>query len=109
MIFHETKLQGVFEIHPDPKTDERGFFARSWCRKEFETNGLNPTIAQCSISFNGKQGTLRGLHYQETPYQEAKLVRCTQGAIYDVAVDLRPNSPTFKSWVSAVLTAENRH
>jgi dTDP-4-dehydrorhamnose 3,5-epimerase len=108
MIFCETKLPGVFEISIEPKTDERGFFARSWCQKEFESHGLNPKLAQCNISFNDRRGTLRGLHYQEVPFAEAKLVRCTRGAIYDVAVDLRPASPTFKQWVAATLTGENR-
>ncbi len=109
MIFHETKLHGVFEIHIEPNGDERGFFARTWCQKEFEAHGLNPRLAQCSVSFNAKKGTLRGVHYQAEPYEEAKVVRCTQGAIYDVAVDLRPQSPTFKQWAGVELTAGNRH
>jgi dTDP-4-dehydrorhamnose 3,5-epimerase len=109
MKFLETKIPGVFEISIEPKTDERGFFARSWCAQEFERHGLNPRLAQCSISFNTHKGTLRGVHYQVAPYQEAKLVRCTRGAIFDVAIDLRPQSPTFKAWVSAVLTAELRN
>jgi dTDP-4-dehydrorhamnose 3,5-epimerase len=109
MKFLETKIPGVFEISIEPKTDERGFFARSWCAQEFESHGLNPRLAQCSISFNTHKGTLRGVHYQVAPYQEAKLVRCTRGAIFDVAIDLRPQSPTFKAWVSAVLTAELRN
>jgi dTDP-4-dehydrorhamnose 3,5-epimerase len=109
MIFHETKLPGVFEIHVDPRPDERGFLARSWCQKEFESNGLNPKLMQCNVSFNLRKGTLRGMHYQAAPYAEAKLVRCTKGAIYDVALDLRPDSPTFKNWTAAVLTAANRH
>jgi dTDP-4-dehydrorhamnose 3,5-epimerase len=109
MIFHETKLRGVFELHLEPMCDERGFFARSWCLHEFKQRGLNPVIAQCSISFNEKKGTLRGLHYQAKPYPETKLIRCTQGAIYDVVVDLRPESSTFKEWVGIVLTAANRN
>lgn len=108
MIFRETKLSGVFEIHIEPKCDERGFFARSWCQREFESNGLNSKLAQCSISFNARKGTLRGMHYQAAPYPEAKLVRCTKGAIYDVVVDLRPQSSTYKQWIGATLTAENR-
>jgi dTDP-4-dehydrorhamnose 3,5-epimerase len=108
VTFLATKLAGVFEILPELKTDERGFFARTWCQREFESNHLNAGVVQCSISFNRRQGTLRGLHYQEAPYQEVKLVRCTKGAIYDVVVDLRRDSPTFKSWVAATLTAENR-
>jgi len=108
MIFHETKLPGVFEIHLEPKADDRGFFARSWCQKEFESNGLNPRVVQCNVSFNARKGTLRGMHYQAAPYAEAKLVRCTKGAIYDVALDLRPHSPAYQQWAAAVLTAANR-
>jgi dTDP-4-dehydrorhamnose 3,5-epimerase len=109
MTFLKTKLAGVFEIHLDRHVDARGFFARSWCRKEWESNGLNPTLAQCSVSFNPHQGTLRGIHYQAVPCPETKLVRCTRGAIYDVVVDLRSGSPTFKEWTAAELTADNRH
>ncbi len=109
MIFFETKLSGVFEIHLQPQTDERGFFARSWCRKEFESHGLNSKRAQCNVSFNTRKGTLRGMHYQAAPYAETKVVRCTRGAIFDVVLDLRPQSPTFKDWIAAVLTAENRN
>ena len=109
MIFEECSLRGVFEIHLDPKSDERGFFARCWCQKEFESNHLNPNLAQCSVSFNPKKGTLRGIHYQVSPHAEAKVVRCTRGAIYDVVVDLRPDSPTFRSWIAVVLTAEKRN
>ncbi|MBZ5572754.1 MAG: dTDP-4-dehydrorhamnose 3,5-epimerase [Acidobacteriia bacterium] len=108
MIFHDTTLPGVSEIHLEPVSDERGLFARSWCQKEFEAHGLNPRLVQCNLSFNFRKGTLRGIHYQEEPYQEAKLVRCTQGSIYDVAVDLRPQSPTFKRWHAVILSAENR-
>jgi dTDP-4-dehydrorhamnose 3,5-epimerase len=109
MIFHETKLPGVYEIHLEPKADDRGFFARSWCQHEFEQHGLSSVTAQCSVAFNEKKGTLRGLHYQADPHPESKLVRCTQGAIYDVVLDLRPESSTFKKWFSAILTAANRH
>jgi dTDP-4-dehydrorhamnose 3,5-epimerase len=108
MTFQETKLAGVFEIHLEPKVDERGFFARSWCRHEFEQQELNSNLAQCSISFNSRKGTLRGMHYQAGPYAEAKLVRCTKGAIHDVAVDMRPQSATFMRWVGTELTAANR-
>lgn len=108
MIFKDTKLPGVFEISLEPMTDERGFFARSWCHREFEQHGLNPVIAQCNVSFNEKKGTLRGVHFQAEPYPEDKIVRCTRGAIYDVVVDLRPESPTFKSWIGVFLTAANR-
>jgi dTDP-4-dehydrorhamnose 3,5-epimerase len=109
MIFHQTRLAGVFEIQLEPRSDERGFFARSWCQKEFEAHGLNPRLVQCNVSFNAKKGTLRGMHYQAAPCREAKIVRCTQGSIYDVVLDLRLQSPTLGQWVSAVLTAENRH
>jgi dTDP-4-dehydrorhamnose 3,5-epimerase len=106
--FTETKLKGAYIIEIEPITDERGFFARSWCQKEFTERGLNANLVQCNISFNPKKGTLRGMHYQTKPYEEAKLVRCTMGAIYDVIIDLRPDSPTFKQWVAVELTAENR-
>lgn len=108
MIFTETKLFGVFLIEPKRFEDERGFFARTYCQCEFKTHGLNPHVVQCNISFNRKRGTLRGMHYQAAPYPEAKLVRCTMGAIYDVIVDLRPESPTFKQWGALELTAVNR-
>lgn len=107
MKFTETKLKGAFIIDIEPREDERGFFARSWCEDEFKKHGLNPRLAQCNISFNKKKGTLRGMHYQVAPFAEAKLVRCTRGAIYDVIIDLRPDSPTFKRWVSVELAAEN--
>src|SRR5918992_2295647 len=108
MIFTETKLQGAFIIEPERVEDERGFFARTWCRQEFAAHGLRPTLAQCSLSFNKKKGTLRGMHYQVAPHEEVKLVRCTRGAIYDVIIDLRPETPTFKQYVAVVLSAENR-
>jgi len=107
MIFKETSLKGAYIIEIEPLEDERGFFARSFCQKEFEEHGLNPRIAQCNISYNKKKGTLRGMHYQITPYQEAKLVCCTKGAIYDVIIDLRKDSPTLKQWIAVELTAEN--
>ncbi len=108
MLFAETELKGVFIVEPERIGDERGFFARTWCRHEFETQQLNANLAQCSISFNKKKGTLRGLHYQVAPAEEVKLVRCTMGSIYDVVVDLRLHSPTFKRWLAVELTAENR-
>ena len=108
MKFTETELKDAYIIEPELLTDERGFFARSWCQKEFTERGLNPNLVQCNISFNLKKGTLRGMHYQAKPHEEAKLVRCTMGAIYDVIVDIRPESPTFKQWVAVKLTAENR-
>lgn len=108
MIFTETKLDGAFLIDIEERTDERGFFARSWCQKEFEQHGLVPLVVQANISFNHKKGTVRGMHYQASPYEETKLVRCTRGAIYDVIVDLRKGSPTYCQWISAELTADNR-
>jgi len=108
MIFTETRLKGVFVVEPVRLEDERGFFARSWCRKEFKTHGIDTGFVQCNISFNRKKGTLRGMHYQVLPFEEAKLVRCTMGAIFDVIVDLRLASETFKQWISVELTAENR-
>lgn len=107
MIFTETKLKGAYVIDPEPHEDERGFFARSWCAQEFEKLGLSSRLAQCNISFNKKQGTLRGMHYQVEPYPEAKLVRCTMGTIYDVIIDLRIGSPTFTQWFATELSAEN--
>lgn len=108
MKFSETKLKGAYVIEVESLADERGFFARSWCQKEFAEHGLNPNLVQCNISFNLKKGTLRGMHYQAKPYQEAKLIRCTRGAIYQVVIDIRPDSFTFKQWVAVELTAENR-
>jgi dTDP-4-dehydrorhamnose 3,5-epimerase len=109
MTFDHTKISGVFEIRPEFINDERGFFARTWCQKEFEAQGLNPRLLQCSLSFSSRKGTLRGMHYQAPPYAEAKLVRCTRGTIYDVVVDLRPESRTFKQWIAIILTAEKRN
>jgi len=108
MIFHETKLQGAYLVDAERIADERGFFARSFCREEFRKYGLEDSVAQCNISFNAKKHTLRGLHYQIAPYEEAKLVRCTRGKIYDVIVDLRAGSPTFRQWYAAELSGENR-
>lgn len=105
MIFKETKLKGTYVIELEPLEDERGFFARSFCQKEFEEHGLNPRVVQCNISYNRKKGTLRGMHYQVAPYEEAKLVSCIRGAIYDVIIDLRPNSPTYCQWFAVELTA----
>ena len=109
MEFLRTKLPGAFEILIEEKTDERGFFARTWCQKEFESQGLAGKLVQCSLSFSKRKGTLRGMHYQIAPCEETKLVRCTQGAIYDVVLDLRPKSPAFKNWVAVELTAEKRN
>jgi len=108
MIFTETELAGAFLVDLDRNEDERGFFARSWDGREFEARGLNPLIAQCSISFNLRKGTLRGMHYQVKPFEEAKLVRCTRGSLHDVIVDLRPGSPTYAKSLGVLLSAENR-
>jgi dTDP-4-dehydrorhamnose 3,5-epimerase len=107
MIFTETKLEGAFLIELEKFEDERGFFALSWSEEEFTRGGLISRLVECNVSFNRKKGTLRGLHYQEAPHGQAKLVRCTRGSVYDVIVDLRPDSPTFKDWVSAKLSADN--
>lgn len=108
MIFTETSLKGAFVIEPERLEDERGFFARTWCVREFEDHGLNPRVVQCNVSYNKKKGTLRGMHFQVAPHEEAKLVRCTMGAIYDVIIDLRPGSPTYAKQVAVVLSAQNR-
>lgn len=109
MIFRESKLRGVFEIEIERHVDERGFFARTWCKKEFEEHALDSRVAQSSISFNARRGTLRGVHYQAAPCAETKIVRCTQGSVYDVVLDLRGDSPTFKKWISVILSAEQRN
>jgi dTDP-4-dehydrorhamnose 3,5-epimerase len=108
MIFMETTLEGAFLIEPERRQDERGFFARTWCQSEFAAAGLQIDWVQCNISFSRERGTLRGMHYQTRPYEEAKLVRCTMGVIYDVIIDLRPDSPSFRQWQSVELTADNR-
>jgi dTDP-4-dehydrorhamnose 3,5-epimerase len=108
VIFTKTEIPGVFIIEPELHKDARGFFAHTWCQQEFKTHGLNPCLVQSSVSFNSKRATLRGMHYQVAPYREAKFVRCTHGAIYDVVVDLRPESSTFKRHLGLELTAENR-
>jgi dTDP-4-dehydrorhamnose 3,5-epimerase len=108
MIFTETNVSGVWMIDLDRRSDERGFFARTWDSTELAARGLNARLAQCSISYNARRGTLRGMHFQAAPHEEAKLVRCTAGAIFDVALDLRPASATFKEWFGAELSAENR-
>ena len=107
VIFIEIQLQGAYIIEPEKLEDERGFFARSWCEREFDAHNLNPRTVQCNISFNSKKGTLRGMHYQAAPRAEAKLVRCTRGAIYDVVIDLRPESPTLGKWYGIELTPGN--
>jgi dTDP-4-dehydrorhamnose 3,5-epimerase len=108
MIFTPTPIPGTFVVEPELLEDERGFFARCFCAEEFAARGLNPRVVQCSTSFTARRGALRGLHYQRTPHAEAKLVRCTAGALYDVAVDLRPESPTFQRHFAVELSARNR-
>lgn len=108
MVFSETVLNGVYVIEPERFEDERGFFAPSFSQREFEARGLASRFVENNISYNRRRGTLRGLHYQVAPYSQAKLVRCTRGSIFDVAVDLRPASPTFRQWVSVELTDQNR-
>src|SRR5262249_27368568 len=107
VIFTETKLKGAYIIEPEKSGDERGFFARSWCEREFAAHNLNSRIVQCNISFNRRKGTLRGMHYQAAPHAEVKLVRCTRGAIYDVIIDLRPKSLTFTQHVGLVLSVDD--
>ena len=107
MVFVETALQGAYIVDLEPRTDDRGFFARSFCQKEFEAHGLNPVIAQANIAFNHRKGTLRGLCFQYPPAAETKLVRCTRGAILDIIVDLRPESPTYLRHISVELTEDN--
>jgi len=106
--FLETPLKGACIVEIEQIEDSRGLFARSWCKREFESHSLNPELVQCNISFNIKKGILRGMHYQIKPFEEAKLVRCTKGAIYDVIIDLRSESPTFKDWFAVELTDKNR-
>jgi len=108
MVFKETRLKGAFIIEPENIIDDRGFFSRVWCQKEFEAQGLNPNIAQCNQSFNAIKGTLRGIHYQIVPYEEAKIIRCIRGKVYDVIVDLRSKSPTYLQWMGFELSSENR-
>jgi dTDP-4-dehydrorhamnose 3,5-epimerase len=107
MIFMETKLHGAYKIELERHQDERGFFARAWCQHEWMTKGLNPRLVQCNVSFNKQRGTLRGMHWQTAPYAEAKLVRCTMGAMYDVIIDLRPESSTYRQYDAFILTPED--
>ena len=108
MIFRPTGIDGVWVLEIERLEDRRGFFARTWDSSELAERGLNARLAQCSISYNARRGTLRGMHFQAAPHEEAKLVRCTSGAIFDVALDLRPSSASFKGWFGVELTAENR-
>jgi dTDP-4-dehydrorhamnose 3,5-epimerase len=107
VIFIETELKGACVIEIEKLNDHRGFFARAWCQKEFEEHNLVSRVKQANVSYNKKKGTLRGMHYQLSPYEETKLVRCTRGSIYDVIIDLRPGSPTYTQWFGVELTAEN--
>ena len=107
MIFKETHLKGAFLLDIERREDNRGFFARAFCQKEFADHGLKPVIAQANVAFNKKKGTLRGMHFQLPPAAETKLVRCTRGAILDIIVDLRPESPTYLDHVAVELTADN--
>ena len=107
MIFTETQLKDAFVVDLERREDERGFFARAWCQDEFSDAGLSTRLVQCNVSFNRHRGTLRGMHYQLPPHAEAKLIRCTRGAIYDVIIDLRDGSPTYTRWVGFELSAEN--
>jgi dTDP-4-dehydrorhamnose 3,5-epimerase len=106
--FTPTKIAGVWVVELERHTDERGFFARLWCPEEFASHGLNPRLSQCSMSYNRQQGTVRGMHYQAEPFAEAKLVRCGRGAIFDVALDLRPASQTYGQWEGVGLSSDNR-
>lgn len=108
MIFEPTRLEGVTVVAPERVEDERGFFARTWDTEVFESQGLDPRLVQSSVSYNRLRGTLRGMHYQAAPHEEAKLVRCTAGVVFDVAVDLRPESRTYLDWFGVELSAENR-
>jgi dTDP-4-dehydrorhamnose 3,5-epimerase len=107
MVFTETSLPGVWIIDVEPVWDERGYFARMFCREEFLQHGLNPHIEQCSMSYNAKKGTLRGLHWQRAPHEEAKLIRCIKGAVWDVAVDVREESDAYRRWFGTELSAGN--
>jgi len=108
MTFTESALAGAWIIDITPIEDERGFFARTWAPEEFTARGLDPGLAQCNLAYNHRRGTIRGMHFQRAPFSEVKIVRCTRGAICDVILDLRPDSPTFLKWVAEELTADNR-
>lgn len=108
MTLEETSIAGAFLVQPVPSEDDRGFFARIWCEDEFARHGLNPNVAQASMSYNRTRGTLRGMHWQAPPHEEAKLVRCTAGAVFDVIADVRPDSPTYLCWRAFILSRRNR-
>ena len=107
MLIRETPLPGVFVLEPEKKEDNRGFFARTWSPEDMTERGLDPHLAHCSISFNHRAGTVRGMHFQAAPREETKIVRCTRGAMFDVVIDLRPDSPAFKRWTAVELSATN--
>ncbi len=107
MIFTETKLKGAYVLEIKKLTDDRGFFGRSWCKSEMEEHGLNGNVVQANTSLSKKKGTIRGMHYQKHPHEETKLIRCTRGAVYDVIIDLREDSPTYMQWVGVELTEDN--
>jgi len=108
MIFHETKLKGAYIVELDKREDERGFFARAYCAREFEEHGLRPQMVQANTSYNHKKGTLRGMHYQVPPASEPKFIRCIRGAVWDVIIDMRPESPTYLEHIGIELSADNR-
>jgi dTDP-4-dehydrorhamnose 3,5-epimerase len=107
MKFQKAMLEGVWHITLDRKTDERGFFARTWCKEEFEKQGLDAQISQCSTAFNAKKATLRGMHFQKAPFGEIKMISCARGAVYDVLLDLRPESKTFCKWMAVILSEDD--
>ncbi len=107
MIFTETKLKGAYIVDMEARRDERGYFSRVWCQKEFEQQGLNTNLVQCNIAFNNQAGILRGMHFQRQPWSEVKLVRCTKGAVFDAIVDMREESPSYQEWIGVELTEEN--
>jgi dTDP-4-dehydrorhamnose 3,5-epimerase len=108
VIFTETELPGAFVVDLERREDDRGFFARTWCANEYAEHGLKTDVVQANVSFNPRRGTLRGMHFQHSPHAEVKIVRATRGAIYDVIIDLREGSPTFKRWLGVELTEDNR-
>ena len=107
MIFSETRFAGAYCIEPERREDHRGFFARLWCQRELEEHGLTSQLAQLNVGFTVHKGGIRGMHFQIAPRQEVKIVRCTRGALFDVIVDLRPTSATYRRWIGMELTAEN--
>lgn len=109
MIFHELEIPGAYLMEPERPEDRRGFFARRYCRRELERRGLDPVLVRSEVSVNRLRGTVSGMHYQAAPYEEERLVRCTAGAVFDVIVDLRRDSPTFKRHLGVELSKENRH